>query len=80
MGEKALRTLKEINEEFLQEKGYHILVPEALDLLRKEAIKHIRRLEATGMHKQKLDGGFRRTIDWIKYFFNFMLLWMLSHE
>lgn len=37
-----LKTLKEINEEFLQSKGYEILCPVAFKLLKQEAIKWIK--------------------------------------
>jgi hypothetical protein len=57
-----LKTLKDIKE--------HINSTVSKKDLRQEAIKQIKRLEVTGMHKQKIDGGFERTIDWIKYFFN----------
>ena len=38
--------------------------------LKQEAIKHIKRLRNTGMHKQQISHGFNPVIDWIMYYFN----------
>lgn len=43
-----IKTLKEIDEAFLQKKGYNILCPEAFKLIRKEVIKWYNHLEMTG--------------------------------
>ena len=82
---EKLRTLKEINEDFLQNKGYNILCPEAFRLLIKEAVKHIKEIRKelpditdldSGIHKGHwtfddilLEKG-KSKIDWIKHFFS----------
>lgn len=39
-----IKTLKEINEEHLQSKGYYIFPPQAIKILRQNAINHIKAL------------------------------------
>ena len=73
-----LKILKEINEDFLQDKGYEILCPEAFRLLRKEAIKWIKAskglpawIKLVNYDNMKEANIAHEAIEnWIKYFFS----------
>ena len=55
-----LKTLKEIDEEFLQDKGYSILCPTAIRLIKQEAIKWKRSTPRDNLEVKQF----------IKHFFN----------
>lgn len=68
-----IKTLKDINEDFLQKKGYDILCPTAFKLLKQEAIKDIKEIEKNYIKENTNNSIYERgliargKIDYIKW-------------
>lgn len=68
-----LKTIKDLNEDFLQKKGYEIFPPAAMKILKKEAIKEMKEIEKNYIKENTNNSIYERgliargKIDYIKW-------------
>ena len=78
-----LKTIKDLNEDFLQKKGYEIFSPAAMKILKKEAIKWVKELSKSkghiefGRHSFSWDDSDK--INWYTLAYRDVAKWTIMH-